>query len=88
MNVNEIKEARKTSRRRSLDPALIRFGDASASCVVRNLSEAGAALDIGTQVGIPDRFTLIVVSKRKIFSCTVVWREDRRIGVAFTDASL
>jgi hypothetical protein len=88
MKVNEIKEARKTSRRRSLDPALIRFGDASASCVVRNLSEAGAALDIGTQVGIPDRFTLIVVSKRKIFSCTVVWREDRRIGVAFTDASL
>jgi hypothetical protein len=88
MKVNEIKEARKTSRRRSLDPALIRFGDASASCVVRNLSEAGAALDIGTQVGIPDRFTLIVVSKRKIFSCTVVWRKDRRIGVAFTDASL
>jgi hypothetical protein len=83
MTVNAMKEARKTSRRRSLDPALIRFGDASASCVVRNLSEAGAALDIGAQVGIPDQFTLIVVPKKKIYSCSVVWRKARRIGVAF-----
>jgi hypothetical protein len=47
------------------------------------MSEAGAALDIGSQVGIPDQFTLIVVPRKKIYSCAVVWRKDRRIGVAF-----
>ena len=55
----------------------------SICCVVRNLSEAGAALDIGSQIGIPQQFTLIVVPKKKIYSCSVVWRKERRIGVAF-----
>jgi hypothetical protein len=55
----------------------------SICCVVRNLPEAGAALDIGSQVGIPDQFTLIVVPQKKIYSCGVVWRKDRRIGVRF-----
>jgi hypothetical protein len=84
MMVIDLQEARKTRRRRVLDTGLIRFGDMSTGCVVRNLSEAGAALDIGSQVGIiPDRFTLIVVSNKKIYSCTVIWRKNRRIGVAF-----
>jgi hypothetical protein len=43
----------------------------------------GAALDIGAQVGIPDLFTLIVVPQRKIYSCGVIWRKGRRIGVRF-----
>jgi hypothetical protein len=83
MTVIDFAEARKTKRRRVLDPGLIRFGDMSICCVVRNMSEAGAALDIGSQIGIPDQFTLIVVAKKKIYSCAVVWRKDRRIGVAF-----
>jgi hypothetical protein len=83
MTVIDFAEARKTKRRRVLDTGLIRFGDMSICCVVRNLSEAGAALDIGSQIGIPDKFTLIVVPQKKIYSCAVVWRKDRRIGVAF-----
>jgi hypothetical protein len=83
MTVIDFAEARKTKRRRVLDTGLIRFGDMSICCVVRNLSEAGAALDIGAQCGIPDQFTLIVVPQKKIYSCAVVWRKDRRIGVRF-----
>ena len=83
MTVIDFAEARKTKRRRILDTGLIRFGDMSICCVVRNLSEAGAALDIGSQVGVPDKFTLIVAPKKKIYSCAVVWRKERRIGVAF-----
>jgi hypothetical protein len=55
----------------------------SICCVVRNLSETGAALDIGSQVGIPDQFIMIVVPLKKIYLCGVVWRKDRRIGVRF-----
>ena len=81
----DLKEARKTRRRRVLEIGLIRFGDMPMgwSCVVRNLSEAGAALDIGSQVGIPDQFTLIVLPQKKIYSCNIIWRKERRIGVAF-----
>jgi hypothetical protein len=75
-------DARRATRRPILDTALIRFGDTSACCVVRNLSERGAALDIGSQTGIPDQFTLII-PKKKIYSCNVVWRKPRSIGVAF-----
>jgi hypothetical protein len=62
---------------------LTRFGDMSVSCVLRDLSEVGAALDVGPQSGIPDQFTLIVVPKKKIYSCNVMWRIGRRIGVVF-----
>jgi hypothetical protein len=80
-----LKEARKTPRRPVMDMGLIRFGEFSMSCVLRNMSEAGAALDIGSQIGIPDQFTLIVLPQKKIYSCNVIWRKERRIGVQFTD---
>jgi hypothetical protein len=84
MTVIDLVDVRKTARCRVLDTALIRFGDISACCVVRNLSDHGAALDIGSQRGIPDQFTLIAMSEKKIYSCSVVWRKHRRIGVSFT----
>jgi hypothetical protein len=80
----DLNEARKTRRRLVMDMGLIRFGDMSMSCVLRNVSDAGAALDIGSQIGIPDQFTLIVLPQKKIYSCNVIWRKERRIGVQFT----
>jgi hypothetical protein len=47
-------------------------------------SKGGLALDVGSQGGIPDQFTLIVVAEKKIYSCNVIWRKERRIGVAFS----
>jgi hypothetical protein len=76
-------DARKKQRRRVLDTGLIRFGDMSISCAIRNVSKGGLALDVGLQVGIPDQFTLIVVAEKKTYSCNVVWRKGHRIGVAF-----
>jgi hypothetical protein len=75
--------ARKTARRRLVDKGLIRFGDISISCAIRNVSNGGLSLDVGSQVGIPDQFTLIIVEERKTYSCNVVWRKARCIGVAF-----
>jgi PilZ domain len=86
MTVIDLAEARKGNRRQALDMALIRCGDRSVSCVIRNLTDAGAALDIGPQSELPDQFTLIVLAKKKIYSCNVVWRKDRRIGVSFAEA--
>ena len=76
-------EARQSPRRRVLDTGLIRFGDYSVPCVLRNSSEAGAALDVGPGNSIPEKFTLIVVRRKKIYSCDVIWRRGKRIGVSF-----
>lgn len=76
-------EARKTPRHRVLDTGLIRFGELSVCCVIRNFSDSGAALDVGPDGLIPDRFKLIVVRKKKVIPCNVVWRKGTRIGVSF-----
>jgi hypothetical protein len=83
MTVIDFAEARKTKRRRVLDTGLIRFGDMSI-CRVRPRPPTDCEQhNIGSQIGIPQQFTLIVVPKKKIYSCSVVWRKERRIGVAF-----
>ena len=44
---------------------------------------AALHFEVGSQVGIPDQFTLFVVAAKKTYSCNVVWREGSRIGVVF-----
>ena len=83
MTVIDLAEARQASRRRVMDLALIRFGEMSVGCVIRNLTDEGAALDVGPQNDVPDQFTLVVMTKKKIYSCNVVWRKNHRIGVSF-----
>jgi len=82
VETTELKVRRKP-RRQVLDTGLIRFGEFSACCVLRNFSEIGAALDVGPGNCIPDKFTLIVVREKKIYSCEVIWRRGKRIGVSF-----
>jgi hypothetical protein len=76
-------EVRRAKRRQVLDMGLIRFGDISICCVLLDLSDVGAALDVGPRGAIPDQFTLIAFPNKKIHLCNVVWRKGRRIGVAF-----
>ena len=78
-------DARKAQRRRVLDiyTGLIRFGDTSIFCAIRNVSNGGLALDVGSQDDIPDKFRLFVVAEKKTYSCNVVWREGGRIEVVF-----
>ncbi len=81
--INDNKDTQRAKRQRVFEMALIRFGDMSVGCTVRNISDEGAALEVGVQTGIPDCFTLIAASQKKVYSCKVVWRDKRCIGVAF-----
>lgn len=76
-------EKRKSTRHRVLKAGKIAFSGAVVDCTVRNLSETGAALDVVSSVGIPDRFTLIIVADRVRRPCCVAWRKATRIGVLF-----
>jgi len=58
-------------------------GGAAIDCTIRNLSETGAALEVTSPVGIPERFTLVIEADHSHVSCRIVWRTERRIGVHF-----
>lgn len=78
-----VDEHRIAPRRRLLKAGKISFGGAVIDCTIRNLSETGAALEVISPVGIPERFTLVIEADHSHFSCRVVWRKEKRIGVHF-----
>ena len=85
-NLNELAEMEAQSivaRDGALEPGLIEFHGRTVSCLVRNLSEHGAALDVVSPSGIPDRFTLALPLEGASRRCYLIWRREMEIGVAF-----
>jgi hypothetical protein len=76
-------EHRISPRHRVLKGGTIKFGGGAIDCTVRNLSANGAALEVATPVGIPDQFDLVVAAEHLHRPCRVIWRKEKRIGVAF-----
>ena len=79
----QVEEHRTAQRRRLLKAGKISFGGGAIDCTVRNLSEAGAALEVISPFGIPESFTLVVEADNRHLPCRVVWRKEKRIGVHF-----
>jgi hypothetical protein len=79
-----MSETRAASRYRVLKAGAIEFsGGGAIGCTVKNLSASGAALEFVSVLDIPDRFSLSVRGEQLKHPCRVVWRKDKRIGVAF-----
>ncbi len=77
-------EKRKVPRHRTFKAGHIAFNRAGTiDCCVRNLSPAGACLEVTSQLGIPDRFVLLVDADHMQQPCHVIWRSATRMGVAF-----
>ena len=77
-------EKRKVQRHRTLKAGHIAFNRAGTiDCRVRNLSPAGACLEVASQIGIPDRFELLIDADHMHQPCHVIWRTATRMGVAF-----
>jgi len=55
----------------------------SITCVVHELSLAGAAIEASVQSGIPERFTLAMPDDGLRLPCRVAWRREYQLGVAF-----
>lgn len=75
---------RRVPRHRVLKAGTIRFGGGGIDCLVRNLSTTGAALEVATPAGIPERFILDVPGDGLHRPCRLVWHKERRIGVTFS----
>jgi hypothetical protein len=80
-----MEERRAKSRQRVLKAGTIEFDGGSIDCTVRNVSTTGATLDVASPVGIPNEITLNIVSRHQRQNCHIVWRKEKRIGVAFAD---
>lgn len=80
-----MEERRTELRKRALMAGKIAFKGhgAAIDCTVRNLSAGGACLEVGSPLGVPDTFDLVLDRDHSSHSCRVVWRSEKRIGVAF-----
>ena len=74
-------ERRRLKRLRALKAGIISFNRAGGiTCRVRNMSPAGACLEVSSQVGIPDNFVLVVSYDKFSQSCHVIWRSEDEDG--------
>ena len=78
-----MEERRAAQRQRVFKAGTIEFGGTGVDCTVRNMSGAGAALEVASPQGIPHEITLNIVSNQVRQQCRIIWRKERRIGVAF-----
>ena len=82
----KIPERRRWPRRKTLKNARTLWSNGDSSeCIVRNLSETGAQLELCGPL--PNHFDLLVEGDQCGRSCSVVWRREKRAGVRF-DAPL
>jgi hypothetical protein len=76
-------ERRIAPRRNTTIQATIAFGfSTTIPCIIRNVSETGAKLEVSKVTGIPDRFDLIVPGHRPQ-PCRVAWRAMKEMGVEY-----
>jgi PilZ domain len=76
-------DKRAAPRNRVLKAGTIEFGGGAITCMVRNISNSGAALDVTSSVGVPEHFMLVFLADGLHLPCHVIWRKEKRIGIAF-----
>lgn len=80
-----MQDRRKVARHRMLREGkiLLNTHRSVIDCVVRNLSEAGACLQVASVIGIPPTFDLQIDRETTSRPCRAIWHGQNRIGVEF-----
>jgi hypothetical protein len=81
---------RSATRARAFLKAQIRFnnGMSTMDCVIRDLSEGGARLQISDSVAIPNTFELHIPKRNETRRAILHWRTSEEMGVGFQDSAL
>jgi hypothetical protein len=80
-----MQERRKTTRTRVLKGAKFLLGKSSVrDCVVRNLTNAGAGVEVANTLDLPDDLNLTFDGNRTSRQCHLIWRKLNKTGVEFT----
>lgn len=80
-----MQEQRQTPRKNSFVGGQVMFGDGKPSlfCLVRDISDQGAKLEVSDVASVPEAFDLRVNGRDGVFRAKVIWRSDKALGVAF-----
>lgn len=78
-----MENRRRQERHRTLKSGKIIFNHHTSvvDCTIRNVSDTGACLQVGSVVGIPETFELVVDGIHR--PCSIKWRATNRMGVSF-----
>ena len=82
-----MEERRKYPRTEINQPAYVSAGGSVMSCVVRNISPEGVAIDVDNPAFVPSRFRLVMASDGYVRDCSVAWIQKNRIGLTFVAAA-
>ena len=78
-----MEERRKHQRTEINEPGLVSVGGSVMSCVVRNISTEGAAIEVENPAFVPARFRLVMDNGASVHECSVAWIQEKRIGLTF-----
>jgi len=77
-------DKRNSLRRPKHEPAkIVVGGNRLIDCVLQNLSETGACLEVPSVVGIPQVFRLMINGESALRTCEFRWALEGRVGVKF-----
>jgi hypothetical protein len=78
-----MEEKRKHPRTEINEPAYVSSGGSVMTCVVRNISLEGAAIDVENAAFIPPQFRLVMAKDSSVRECRIAWIQKNRIGLTF-----
>jgi hypothetical protein len=81
-----MEDKRKHPRVEINEPAYVSAGGSVMSCMVRNISLEGAAIEVANPAFVPPRFRLVMAKDSSVHECSVVWIQQNRIGLSFAAA--
>ncbi len=58
-------------------------GRGSVNCVVRNLSEHGACVELDSGTRLPEQIRLTITRRDRSVLARIIWRQANRLGLAF-----
>jgi hypothetical protein len=80
-----MEEKRKHPRTEINEPAYVSSGGSVMSCMVRNISIEGAAIEIENPAFVPARFQLVMAASSAVRDCRIAWIQKNRIGLSFVE---
>lgn len=81
-----MEEKRKYPRTEINQPAYVSSGGSIMSCIVRNISPEGAAIDVENPAFVPPYFRLVMADNSAVHECRIAWIQRNRIGLTFVAA--
>jgi hypothetical protein len=78
-------DRRRTPRMRAFKGGKIEFNRhwPTVDCVVRNISKAGAFLELPDNSNTPMEFSLVFTTTNESRACRQIWRQGTTLGVQF-----